>query len=55
MTSLDESECKSSIDNKRRDGLLVVPISGSNQPRVSVKHIHPFWVKGVKLSDALIF
>ena len=29
-----------------RDGLLLVPIYESIQPRVCVKHIHPFCLKG---------
>ena len=44
-----------SLENERQFGLSMIPISGSTQPRVSVKHMHPFCLKGVKLSEPLIF
>ena len=37
-----------SLENKRRDGLLLKPITGSTQTRVSVKHSNPFCLKGVE-------
>ena len=36
------------------DGLVMKPISGSTQPRVNVKHIHPFCLTGIKLSETLV-
>ena len=43
------------LEIKRSLRLLMIPISGSTQPRVSVKYIHPFWLKGVELSEPLPF
>ena len=35
--------------------LLAIVVFGSPQPKVNVKHTHPFCLKGVELFELLIF